>query len=102
MLQGYPWADSIPYPSMTGRFDNSTSHIDVMGLFDSNTLRGNIVGSAGITFFGSMGARKSDQLLLCEAGPKWNATLAFSRGVVLFRIHRILEMTTLEGCYGFI
>lgn len=43
------------------------------------------MGSANITFSESLDAGRSDQLLLCEAGPEWNASLRFrgKRSVVL-------------------
>ena len=74
-LKDRPWTNSVPYPSITGQFGNATAHIDVTGLFDSNTLLGTIVGSANITFSGSIDGERSDQLLLSEASPEWNATL---------------------------
>lgn len=43
-----------------------------------NTLSGTIVVSANITFSGTLDAVRSDQLLLGEARPEWNATLGFS------------------------
>lgn len=78
-IQDYPWADSIPYPSMTGQFDKSTAHLDMVGLFDLNTLSGTTVGSASR----SLDAVRSDQLLLGEASPEWNATLGFSEKNVI-------------------